>query len=201
MWSLTSGNSSLSMERNMGSRCSIVLAPKVRWRARRLDCNRAYASFPRIGASPLIWVPKAALTCWEVSDTRPSMPPMMLSSSTLRSTRAQKPGIWPAMAVRASASLSLSNLMNAGTRSLETTSSSTAFAIYSRTSLLAFGAIPPSFSHSATTHLLETISNHVSHTPALVLYKVAQRSKQNAMAGLLLLGNNLSNRNQNINGK
>lgn len=42
------------------------------------------------------------------------------------------PGICPAIAVRTSASVSLSNLTNAGTRSLVTTSSSTAFAIWAR---------------------------------------------------------------------
>lgn len=88
-----------------------------------------YSCLPRMGARPLICVPRAARTCWEVSETRSSMLGIMSLSRTDRSTRPQKPGIWPAIAVLTSASLSFSSLTNAGTKSLDTTSSSTALAI------------------------------------------------------------------------
>lgn len=51
------------------------------------------------------------------------------------------------------------------------------------------------------TNLLISISNHVSDSPALILKETAQRCQQNAMAGLLLLGDLLGNRNENVNSK
>lgn len=107
-----------------------------------------YSSLPRIGAKPLICVPKAARTCWEVSDTKSSMLVIISLSNVSRSSSPQKPeqnkrsilpdacrgprdlpGICPAMAVRTSASVSFNSFTNAGTRSRVTVSSSTAFAI------------------------------------------------------------------------
>jgi len=126
----TSGNSSLSIWRNMGNKWSIVLsAVSVLLRASRQARNYTYSCLPRIGARPEICVPSAARTCCEVSDTKSSILPMISLRSVFLSTKAQKPGIWPAIAVRTSASLSLRSFTKAGTRSLETTSSSTAFAI------------------------------------------------------------------------
>lgn len=48
-------------------------------------------------------------------------------------------------------------------------------------------------------NLLISISNHITDPPALVLKEVSQRSEQYAVAGLLLLGNFLSNGDENIN--
>ena len=50
-----------------------------------------YSSLPRIGAKPLIWVPKAARTCWEVSDTKSSMLVIISLSNVSRSSSPQKP--------------------------------------------------------------------------------------------------------------
>lgn len=91
--------------------------------------TKTYSCLPKIGASPLIWVPRAARTCWDGSETRSSTELMISLRSVSRSTRLQKPGIWPAIAVRTSASLSLRSLTKAGTKSRDTTSSSTALAI------------------------------------------------------------------------
>lgn len=154
----------------------------------------AYSCLPKMGASPLIWVPRAARTCCEVSETKSSTELIMSLRRTFRSTSAQKPGICPAIAVRTSASLSLSSLTNAGTRSRETTSSSTALAIYSRAAL---ASVLPSRSGSAV-YLLEPVGYHVAHSPALVLYQVAQRGKQDAVAGLLFLGNDFGNGNEDF---
>lgn len=52
-----------------------------------------YSCLPRIGANPLICVPKAARTCCELSDTRSSTLPIMSLSRVDRSTKAQNPGI------------------------------------------------------------------------------------------------------------
>lgn len=48
-------------------------------------------------------------------------------------------------------------------------------------------------------NLLISISNHIPDPPALVLKQVSQRSEQHAVARLLLLGNFLGNRDENIN--
>lgn len=89
----------------------------------------SYSCLPKIGARPLIWLPKEARTCCEESETSSSTAGMISWSRVSLSTSAQKPGIWPAIAVRTSASVSFRNLMKAGTRSRLTTSSSTALAI------------------------------------------------------------------------
>ena len=145
MCNRTSGNSSLSIWRNIGKRWEIVLGVCQHHRLNECDTEGAYSSLPRIGASPLIWVPSAALTCCEVSETKSSMlvmisfkrvsrssnvqKPIHVSRNEAFSQRGSKPGIWPAIAVRTSASLSLRSFTKAGTRSLDTVSSSTAFAI------------------------------------------------------------------------
>ena len=104
-----------------------------------------HSSLPSIGASPLICVPSAARTCWEVSETKSSILVIISLSSVslsmslqkpaslstyLRVSQHYKPGIWPVIAVRTSASLSFRSLTNAGTRSLVRVSSSTTSAIF-----------------------------------------------------------------------
>jgi hypothetical protein len=49
------------------------------------------------------------------------------------------------------------------------------------------------------TYAFEPIGNHVTNPPALVFYQIAQRRQENAVAGLLLGGNDLGNRNENLN--
>lgn len=48
------------------------------------------------------------------------------------------------------------------------------------------------------TDLFVSIGNHVSNPPALILEEVPQRGQQDAVAGLLLLGDLLGDRNENI---
>lgn len=146
----TSGNSSLSICRNIGRRCAIVLkCEKILSIAlSKLQRQRfTHSSFPRMGASPLICVPREALTCWEPSLTKSSTAPMISSKRVWRSSNPQNPtfhltylslwlnngvkwlpGICPATAVRTSASESFKSLTKAGTRSRLTMSSPTAFA-------------------------------------------------------------------------
>lgn len=50
-------------------------------------------------------------------------------------------------------------------------------------------------------YLLESVSNHVSHSPALVLYETPQGCEQDAVAGLLLLRNNFGDGNQDLDGE
>jgi hypothetical protein len=52
--------------------------------------------------------------------------------------------------------------------------------------------------HRRCTYLLEPISNHVAHPPALVLEQTPQRRQKHAMARLLLLGHCLCDCDQDI---
>lgn len=52
-----------------------------------------YSSLPKIGARPLICVPRAALTCCEVSDTKSSILVIISLRSVLRSSSPQNPKI------------------------------------------------------------------------------------------------------------
>jgi len=105
------------------------------------------------------------------------------------------PGICPAIAVRTSASVSLSNLTKAGTRSRLTTSSSTAFAICSCVS----GVGKPWSGGKAD--LLKPVCHHIPHPPALVLEQASQSCKKDAMARLLLLRHRLRNSDEDIHGQ
>lgn len=80
------------------------------------------------------------------------------------------PGIWPAIAVRTSASVSLSSFTNAGTRSLVTTSSSTAFAIWGKSA-------SELNQYQLKTNLLESVCNHISNSPTFILNQTPQRGK------------------------
>ena len=51
----------------------------------------SYSSLPRIGARPLICVPKAARTCWEESETKSSMLVIISLSNVSLSSSPQKP--------------------------------------------------------------------------------------------------------------
>ena len=51
-----------------------------------------YSCFPRRGARPLIWVPKAARTCWDGSETRSSTVVIISLSRVSRSIKLQNPG-------------------------------------------------------------------------------------------------------------
>lgn len=131
----TSGNSSLSKWRKRGSKCSIV------------------ASFPRRGASPLMWVPRAALTCWEESAersrtqgkilvrtvsrsfTKPAKPSQKVIRTSQRYIDDNTPGIPAAPAVRTSASLSFKSWTYALTSSSLTRSVPTPPASYKKLSL------------------------------------------------------------------
>ena len=86
----TSGNSSLSICRNMGRRCAMVLWDRVSDETGQ-GLREAHSSLPRMGAKPLICVPSAALTCCDVSPTRSSMLPMISFKRISRSIKAQKP--------------------------------------------------------------------------------------------------------------
>lgn len=91
MCSRTSGNSSLSICRNIGRRCAIVLLViSDHWRTTSLY---TYSSLPNMGARPLICVPKAARTCWDESETRSSTLDMISFRSVSRSSKPQKPCI------------------------------------------------------------------------------------------------------------
>ena len=116
MFNRTSGKSSFSICRKIGKRWLIV------------------SFLPKMGANPLISDPRAARTCCEESVTSSSTLGMISFSKVSRSTSAQKPGICFAMALLTSASVSLRSLTKAGTRSRLITSSSTAFAIFSKRS-------------------------------------------------------------------
>src|ERR1035438_8646740 len=113
---------------------------------------------------------------------------MMSLSRVVLSTSLQKPGICPAIAVRTSASVSFRSFTKAGTRSLVTTSSSTAFAIC-RTS-----ANIHAFAYS--TNLFKSVGHHVSDTPALVFNQTPQRRKKDAMTRLLLFWHNFCDGDQ-----
>lgn len=94
----TSGNSSLSICKNIGRRCAIVLTEKKsQYGLLTLGFDKyekvTHSSFPRIGASPLIWVPRAALTCCEASLTKSSTAPIISSRRVWRSSKPQKPVI------------------------------------------------------------------------------------------------------------
>jgi hypothetical protein len=65
---------------------------RVSKEARGHACAATYSSFPRIGASPLIWVPSAARTCCDWSDTNSSMLGITSWRRVSRSSTAQKPG-------------------------------------------------------------------------------------------------------------
>jgi hypothetical protein len=51
----------------------------------------AYSCLPRIGARPLICVPRAARTCWELSETRSSIVVIISFRSVVLSNREQNP--------------------------------------------------------------------------------------------------------------
>ncbi len=55
--------------------------------------------------------------------------------------------------------------------------------------------------HCGITDLLEPIGDHVPNPPALVLYQAAQRGQEHSVARLLLLGNDLGDRNQYLDGE
>ena len=51
------------------------------------------------------------------------------------------------------------------------------------------------------THLLKAVCDHVSHSPALVLKQTPQRSQQDTVTRLLLLGHCLRDRNEDVDGE
>jgi hypothetical protein len=51
------------------------------------------------------------------------------------------------------------------------------------------------------TNLFKPVGYHVPDSPALVLDQVSQRSQQDAVAGLLLLGHALGNGDKNLHGE
>lgn len=50
----------------------------------------------------------------------------------------------------------------------------------------------------STAYLFKSIGNHVPDSPALILYQISQRSQQDSVAGLLLLGDALGDGNENL---
>lgn len=53
----------------------------------------------------------------------------------------------------------------------------------------------------AGANLFKSIRNHVSNSPALVLDQVPQRRQQDAVTGLLLLGYDLGDRDEDFDGE
>mmetsp|Transcript_5020 Transcript_5020/g.12753 ORF Transcript_5020/g.12753 Transcript_5020/m.12753 type:complete len:205 (+) Transcript_5020:521-1135(+) len=91
MLSRTSGNSSLSSVRKMGSSWSMVCA------------------LPRVGARPMMTEASAARTCWLVSPASSLTRGTMRSAAASAPTSVQKLLTFPADAMRTSASLSISS--------------------------------------------------------------------------------------------
>jgi len=151
----------------------------------------SYSSLPRIGASPLIWVPSAARTCCDWSETSSSILGITSWRRVSRSRSAQKPMNTSAICqislriiltrnlprnstphLRLSVleklhecgyQVSVDNLLIYGFRDLDSIS-------------LALVSLPQ------RAHLFEPVSDHVAHPPALVLKKTPQGCQEHTMA-------------------